>query len=576
MPAAKRVRREQTDDWQQLRLYVATPEQEVYELLRPVVLFGRTPAERAAETGVAERTLRRKADRFAAAGMASLFEAAAPTAEDRRALPPEIRQAIRDLKADHPPLRPNEIATICRYRFDRPVSHHTVQRVLASNTVPADRPRRFPRYRDIADPVERRLAVVWLCLEGWNVASVAAYLTTSRRRVYQVLRRWYDEGLPGLEDHSRAPAHPARKVDLKALAAVRRLQANPHVGEFRVAAALEQQGIALSPRTCGRILALHRALGAPRPGDAAPRAPRPMPFAATRRHQIWSVDLRYIEEHRLGTGKPLYVISILDNFSRALLASLPSPRQDLTAYLVVLRAALLTHGAPETLVSDSGGIFLAKQARAIYRALGIEKREIDRGQAWQNYIETHFNIMRRLADQGFAQAATWEEFRAVHERFFRDYNGQAHYAHQDRPAGRRSPAADLDRLFRVRAHRRVDAHGFVRFRHWRFYGERGLRGTEAAVWVLGETLTVEHAADTLAQYRVAFAPDGRHIREIAEPRLFPNRHPSPQPRLPVLAVLDWHPALRLPRYRARLARRGGGGQLPLFPSPGELREEAET
>jgi len=35
MPPAKRVRREATDDWQQLRLYVATPEQEAYELLRP-------------------------------------------------------------------------------------------------------------------------------------------------------------------------------------------------------------------------------------------------------------------------------------------------------------------------------------------------------------------------------------------------------------------------------------------------------------------------------------------------------------------------------------------------------------
>ena len=386
-------------------------------MLRPVVLFGRTPAERAAETGVAERTLRRRADRFAAAGMASFFEAVTPTLDDRRALPPEIRLAILDLKADHLPLRPNEIATICRCRFDRPVSHHTVQRVLAGVEVPAGQPRRFPRYRDIADPVERRLAVVRLCLEGWNVTSVAAYLATSRRRVYQVLRRWYDEGLPGLEDLSRAPHHPARKVDLQALAAGRRLQANPRLGEFRVAAALEQQGIALSPRTCGRILALYRALGAPRPEDAALHDPRPMPFAATRRHQIWSVDLRYIEDHRLGTGKPLYVISILDNYSRALLASLPSPRQDLTAYLVVLRAALLAHGAPEVLVSDSGGIFLAKQAQALYRALGIEKREIARGQAWQNYVETHFNIMRRMADHGFAQHTSPHDVR--HRRVVR-------------------------------------------------------------------------------------------------------------------------------------------------------------
>jgi len=34
---------------------------------------------------------------------------------------------------------------------------------------------------------------------------IAAYLATSRRLVYEVLRRWYDEGLPGLEDLSRAP-----------------------------------------------------------------------------------------------------------------------------------------------------------------------------------------------------------------------------------------------------------------------------------------------------------------------------------------------------------------------------------
>lgn len=82
-----------------------------------------------------------------------------------------------------------------------------------------------------------------------------------RDRVYAALRRWFAEGLPGLEDQSRAPKHPARTVDLKALAAIRRLQANPELGGFRVSAALEQRAIFLSPRTCRRILALHRDLG---------------------------------------------------------------------------------------------------------------------------------------------------------------------------------------------------------------------------------------------------------------------------------------------------------------------------
>jgi hypothetical protein len=65
MPVPKRPRREPTHDCNQIRLYVAWKEQEAYEILRPINLFGVTAAERAAATGIAERTLARKADLFA-------------------------------------------------------------------------------------------------------------------------------------------------------------------------------------------------------------------------------------------------------------------------------------------------------------------------------------------------------------------------------------------------------------------------------------------------------------------------------------------------------------------------------
>jgi putative transposase len=587
MPAGPRPRRRPTDDWTQLRLLVTSPEQETYELLRPVVLFGQSARSRARETGVPERTLRRKVTRFDAAGMRSLFEAEpvpspATAATDRRVLPAAIRRAIVELKAEYPPLGLREVARICRERFDRSVGHRTVERVLASEPLPLRLPRRFGRYHEIADPVARRKAIVTLYLEGWSTRSIAGYLATSRSRVYDTLRRWVADGLPGLADRSRAPRHPARKVDLKAMAAVRRLQANPELGEFRIHAALAQQGIDLSPRTCGRILALHRALGAPKPTDATPRAPRPMPFAAVRRHQYWSVDVRYIEDHALGTGKPAYVISVLENFSRAILASAISPRQDLTAYLIVLRAAVEAHGAPEVLVSDGGGVFRARQARAIYRALGVQKEQIDAGQAWQNDVEAHFNVMRRMADYHYARATTWGELQAVHDRFFRDYNHQPHLAHRERTDGRHSPAAvlgwvqgawcdpaDLDRLFRLRATRRLDAGGSVRFRHWRLYGERGLAGERAAVWVWDEELTIEYAADTLARYRIAVEADGHRLREVGEPRLYATAHASPQPFLPELADLDWRPAQRLAPYRPRRRRGGEGMQARLLvPEPG--------
>ncbi len=44
MPPAVRPRHDPTDDWEQVQLFVTSPEQAVYELLRPIVLFGRPAA----------------------------------------------------------------------------------------------------------------------------------------------------------------------------------------------------------------------------------------------------------------------------------------------------------------------------------------------------------------------------------------------------------------------------------------------------------------------------------------------------------------------------------------------------
>ena len=87
MPGSSRPRRDPTDAWDQLRLLVTSPEQETYELLRPIVLFGQPAAARARETGMPERTLRRRVVRFAAIGMRSLFDEPMSPEEDRRRLP---------------------------------------------------------------------------------------------------------------------------------------------------------------------------------------------------------------------------------------------------------------------------------------------------------------------------------------------------------------------------------------------------------------------------------------------------------------------------------------------------------
>ena len=174
MPANKRPRRERTDDWQQIQQYTLWPEQKVYELLRPVVLFNESATERARETGAAERSVRRKAGQFEEHGMASLFEQVPKeNAEDKsRSLPPDMRQLIVDLKAEHPGFRPNEMATICFLRFGRRPSSHTIQRVLADGPLPSIAARRFPPYAQIAEPFERRKVVITLHVEGWSVSTI--------------------------------------------------------------------------------------------------------------------------------------------------------------------------------------------------------------------------------------------------------------------------------------------------------------------------------------------------------------------------------------------------------------------
>jgi len=191
MPAHKRPRRERTDDWQKIQQYTLWPEQKVYELLRPVVLFNETAAERAQETRAAERTVYRKAAQFEEHGMAGLFpKDSSDRPEDKsRNLPPDMRQLIVDLKAEHPDFRSHEIATICFLRFGRKPSHHTVQRVLADRPRPSIPARRFLPSGQIPDPFERRKVVVVLHAEGWSVSTIAAYMQTTRDTVYDILHR---------------------------------------------------------------------------------------------------------------------------------------------------------------------------------------------------------------------------------------------------------------------------------------------------------------------------------------------------------------------------------------------------
>lgn len=440
----------------------------------------------------------------------------------------------------------SEIANVVYVCFGRRPDYRTVRKVLDEEAWPLKMSRDYLPYHEIEEPKERRMAVVSLHARGWSVKAIAGYLGTHKSTVYRILRRWIEEGVDGLEDkpHGRPPG--VRKVDLSAIDAVRRLQENPNLGAFRVHAALKQVGIHLSRATCGRILAMNRKLYGLRKPKSGGGEKKPMPFAASGRHRFWSADVRYIDEVDEGRfGGKVYVISVLENHSRMILSSAISRSQDLSMFLSVFYLAVERYGSPESLVTDGGSIFRANRAKAIYQALNITKEEIEKGKPWQNYIETTFNIQRRMADHHFARAESWRELVAVHEEWVRNYNEQSHFAHQQRQDGRRSPQEvlgwvtgvryrkeDLERaFFSTRFSRTLDSLGYARFRHWRVYGEEALAGNEATLWLQPEALTVEYEGETLSRYDVEYAPGSTELQRVSKPTLFETSFVVAQPRL---------------------------------------------
>src|SRR5579859_849335 len=559
MPKNRYQRRELTHNWEEIRPLLKDSAQITYEIIRPVVLFGVSPKERAEETGMSKSAIYYKANLFDASGMASLLPPTPPPAipkQDRRTLPPPIRQAIVDVHAEYPSLSLHEIASICYVQFGRKPSPHTIKYILATGPSPSRPTRRYKRFSEIDDPVERRRTILKLHAEGWTAKNIAGYLETSRQTVHTTLRRWAEEQFAGLPNKSHARIG-LRKVDVKVVQEVKKLSENPELGAYRVSAALEQMGIKLSRATCGRLLALNRDLYHLKLPRRSARFKANMPFRAERRHQFWSVDIRYLDMHRLGGGE-IYCISILENFSRAILASAISRRQDTEAFLSVLYSAIRTYGVPEVLVSDSGGVFLSHDARRIYNALGIAKQEIKKGKPYQNYIEAAFGVQRRMADWSFEKAHTWEALTSAHHKWLLDYNHQRHLAHENREDNCHSPAAVLNwqrgmqpapdliyRAFSAIGETRVlNKAGYARFRNFLLYGEQGLAGQETLVNIFQETLTLEYEESPLSKYSVEWQPDDKHLLRVGNPRLY--AHPYQLPQLPLWepAEVQWHVILR--------------------------------
>ena len=220
--------------------------------------------------------------------------------------------------------------------------------------------------------------------------------------------------------------------------------------------------------------------------------------------------------------------------------------------------------------------------------MGIRKLEIEKGQPWQSYLQTAWGVQRRMADHYFARAEDWAGLLEEHDRWMNDYNVQEHYAHQHRKEGRRSPSEvlswvrtpryreeDLARaFFSARYTRILDGLGYLVLQRFRLYAEEGLAGTEVAVWVAEDALTVEYGGEALCRYEVECEPAGGvssvgRLRSVKDYTLFETSIVVPQLRLfdlgEALGEEGWMKVLKLDEYAPRKPRRPDQLQQVLFP-----------
>jgi hypothetical protein len=74
--------------------------------------------------------------------------------------------------------------------------------------------------------------------------------------------------------------------------------------------------------------------------------------------------------------------------------------------------------------------------------------------------------------------------------------------------GRTYPDEVLSRvLYAMQFTRSLDAHGYVRFKNWRFFGEDGLAGEQVSIWMYEGTLKIEYQATALSEYALQMSPD---------------------------------------------------------------------
>ena len=137
------------------------------------------------------------------------------------------------------------------------------------------------------------------------------------------------------------------------------------------------------------------------------------------RHHVWAYD--FVAE-RTHDGRPLKILTVVDEYSRECLAIVVARRLRSTDVLETLAELFMTYDIPAHIRSDNGSEFTAELVRLWLEALDVQTLFIEPGSPWENgYVESFNGKLRdELLDREIFYTLT--EAKILIERWRREYN----------------------------------------------------------------------------------------------------------------------------------------------------------
>lgn len=202
---------------------------------------------------------------------------------------------------------------------------------------------------------------------------------------------------------------------------------HPFYGSRRMVVFLGREGHAANRKRVQRLMRLMGLAGmAPGPATSKPSPEhRIYPYLlrgvqVQRPNQVWSTDITYI---RLARGF-VYLVAIIDWYSRRVLAWRVSNSMDTTFCVDCLQEALAQHGCPEVFNSDQGSQFTSHAFTDVLKRAGVAISMDGRGRALDNIFVERLWRSLKYEDIYLKGYGTVAELTLGLMEYFVFYNGE--------------------------------------------------------------------------------------------------------------------------------------------------------